>query len=418
MKKFFVFLTLISLLSLFGCSTEDNESKRNGRITKLNVISGNSAYVTQSDSSLAQIGQVGNPSLNIIGTQSMAILDPSLTSITDNNGNIVKITDMVQVNSNYAIIAGLTEVEGNTTPEDVILDLTTGDVTILDNSPDSLHRAYANSTDVFYTSSGSIYEVNLSTGNATIVSSNSPFWGWHQNYTVFDNSDISEWHNQCWIYVDENSNLYAISCELIVEGKPIGMAEKFSKIGGTWVRDEILGQTFFPTMPASSVDEIPGSSLIMKNWIIIDQETSKLYRISIDKSNFNVYAYNIETWSNKSLAASIVLSHSISDTTYLGYNDTIQSSIITDGQSIITLTSDEGNITVTEIPNNYPIPYTNTVGTPGIDASPFPKGGVTNWKYLNASIYYLDPSDNNIYSWKLTGDPVLVTDSMNINFIY
>jgi hypothetical protein len=112
------------------------------------------------------------------------------------------------------------------------------------------------------------------------------------------------------------------------------------------------------------------------------------------------------------------LSHSITDSTFVGVNNSIQNGMITDGQSIIRILSSGGTLSAEEIAVPASVVRDNSIRYQGY-TNYWPAAGITNWNYFRGDLYYLDPADNLIYFWDLdpTHAPMLMGPITHMHFL-
>ena len=376
------------------------------RVEKILIDPTSHTFATSSANSLLQI--TDSPPTRALNR--LASATSQAYQVLDSTGNSVSVSSAVQVTANYVLFGGMKDSSSTSVEENVCLDTNTGLVVPLEKWPDNLGRIYATASTAFYVSGGAIYETDLSTGSAILVSAQGDYW----QYTLsgYSNDTQTSWPSRTWIYVDPSSMLYAVNVDNFNNGYTQGMGARFIRTADSWVLDESFSQAFLPSMPAYVADEIPGSTLVNSRWLITDQTTSKLYETEMSGSNFSVYEYDLASWSAGSLGCTLVLSSPMSGATFLGFNNTIQNSILSDRYQILRISSSAGVLTVKQIAVPNTVPATSSINWPGGYVQYWPNGAVTNWKFLDGQILFLDPTTLEIHTWNL--DPLSLPSSTPI----
>ncbi len=346
---------------------------------------------------------------------SVAFHPGQASDVTTPSAGPVKSDQLIQVNSRFLFLKDVSGMGGDWSAGNVILDLSSGQISHLTVWPDDGARIYANMTDAFFVSSGSIYEVNFGTGASTLVSTGGQSWG------STGKLGVKGWSAQTRVFVDGNLNLYATDYQSLDKGKNVGMASEYLFQNGEWIENSGADETFFSTMPNLIAGEIPGALLINDRWILSDSSNSKMYEVHLDANTITLYPYDFSQWSDGEAIYTKTLSRNMAFTTFLGTNDTIQDGVMTDGQSILRFSSNSaGVVSMDEIAVPESIPVESSVhGQPSSAAHP---GSVTNWNYLNGDLYYLNPDDQAVYCWDLdpNDSPVAApwASGLNLSFLF
>lgn len=383
----FGYATVLCLL-LTAC-TSQNESTESD-FSQLEVSS-NGVLGVDSSGTLTQIAE--SPSASALG-----IAERKVESIHNIAGDLVAAQNVIHVNSRYVFIKGLGK-SSSSSHKNKILDLNDGSLVPLDKWPDNSAKVTSNDTYAFFVSSGSIYAVELSSGKSTLISSQVNMWQY--DLSGYNNSQTSAWARDSWIFVDSNSNVYGVYYMSLNNGYNMGYGAKYSFASGRWSEDVTFNQTFFPNMPYGASSQLPGCLLMNSSWTVVDRSNGEVYLVEMTGSVLKVKSYDVSTWSSGSVLLSFNLSHSITDSTFLGVDNSIQNGIITDGQSIIKLSSDSGALSAEEISVPGSITVDNYINSPSGYVEQWPSAGVTNWNYIQGSLFYYNDSDQSAYLWDL-----------------
>lgn len=412
MKKLYFLFVALAFCSIFGCgSNSDNGSNSKGKISNLNILTGNAAFVKTSN--LAQIGTTSSKkSFSLLKTSSGT---EGITDVTTESGETVTVTSAVQVNSRYIFLHNLTTTDMETTTQDYILDITTGNTVSLPFWPSNTKKIASNADHAFFVSGGTIYDITLATGDAVAISSSCLYWTFNPT-DGYKSTPGSSWGSSGIIYISASNQLYLVQVDNISSGCCQGRGARFTYSNGTWSEDTDFNSTYFKSCPSSFPDQVPGCSLAMTQWILANQDNSALYHIVFSGTTVNVYNYNMDTFSNGTLVYTGTVSTSLLQTTYMGYNDSIQGSIMTNGSIILKFGS--SGFVETIVPSD--IPATNSIILTGGYVSQYGAGAVTNWNILDDVLYFLDPADSKVYKWDMISAYVKteVVDTSSLSFLY
>ena len=167
--------TNISYCHIFMRGSDSSGSK--SKITKLNIVTGNTAFV-KSANNLAQVAPGGSSVKSVYKSTSST---DELNDVTTEDGDTVTVSSAIQVNDKYVLLQNLTTTDGETTEDDYILDVVTGETTALSIWPDNSKRVAASMDNLYayYVSGGALYEVSLATGDTTLISDTTNYYAYN-----------------------------------------------------------------------------------------------------------------------------------------------------------------------------------------------------------------------------------------------
>lgn len=404
-------MTFVTIF-LSACEVaEKSDSSDSEEIAVLN-ISGDKALVLDAEQNLSQIG----PKFNSAGAMSSAV---TLEAVNDVLGNAVAAEFVLPVNDRYVFVKNIGKKGHRGSDRHAILDLKSGKHVRLNSWPENPARIASSATTAYYVSNHCIVAVDLAKGKTETVSCRTKQW--HPDQFGYSDNIETGWTARTWLYVDPSSNLFAIDYYSLSNGTYAqGIAGKFSNQNGQWIED-VQFHNAFPSMPYGLSNQIPGSLLVNSTWLIADAKSAGLYLVEFSGSSMSLRPYDLNSWSAGSPIATFNLTHPMTNTTFLGLNNYIQDSLITDGQSIIRIKSNLGVLSIEEIavPSSIPVETASGVRKQGY-VQYWSRGTVTNWNYLQDNLYFFNSVNGLTYSWDLNPfhSPEMIENSEKITFVY
>lgn len=376
-------LMFVMLLVLTACGgNKKTDSAGNPVLTKLNV-SNNIKFVEKS----GVLGQVkeSSPALKSasIIMRAESAEDMGIEEVTTEDNETVTVENVMPINSSYSLLQNLT-INGEESSElNYILNVGTGELTLLDIFPENAKRVAIDGDLIYFIDSGTLYQLNITTGIYSVIT-NSYYYSTYTEYSLQNNLP-----SDSYIFIDENRDLYIYKISAFTTALArnfIGLAEKYVKASDIWQRDSSFDSQF---ISSSYYDKMVNSMLYQNSWIIQDETTLKFYYITFFTDRVEISEFNMNDLSvsaDKTVLPTVITK---TDMTWLGYKKTGQQSFFTNGSEGITINLSllsMNNVDCSDAPAEF---YNTGMGT-----------GVTNQSYISGSLYVRDAMD--IKAWDLT----------------
>ena len=320
MKKL-LFIIIISILIGCGGSSGGSSNSADQVLTKLEIA--NNINFAEKSGNFAQI-------TSGISTKAEGDENLSVEEITTEELEPITVENVIPINSQYSLLQNLTITGEDSSELDYILNVSTGELTLIDIFPDNKKKVAIKENLIYFSCKGALYELNVTNGNYVQIA-NSYYLAHNAEYTL-----MTGFPSDCYIFIDEQNRLFTYNITSSWGVYSQGVAEKYIKENGDWIRDITSDARGINT---TYYDDFADTVKKSDTWIIQDENTLKFYHVKFETERIVLYNFDMSIVNKIGEPIYILGGFPSTNLTWLGYKKTIQQSFFTSGENGIKINS-------------------------------------------------------------------------------